>query len=77
MGEFSCKIQRRVGKNDKLFGSVSAHDIYELVKEAGFTISKSAVRLGKPIKSLGKHEVEIALENDVSATITVEVAAED
>src|SRR6185503_592336 len=40
MNHFSFKISRKVGESDKLFGSVTAGDIEEGLKKAGFDIEK-------------------------------------
>lgn len=77
VSEFSCTISRKVGEHDKLFGSVSASDIAEALKKAGYAIEKRMVTLSGPIKSLGVHPVTIQLEHDVTATVKVWVVKEE
>lgn len=72
----SCTIARKVGENDKLFGSVSAQDIQDALKGAGVTVERRSIHLGSPIRSLGVHPVEVKLETDVSATLKVWVVKE-
>src|SRR4051812_1730205 len=43
--EFSCTISRKVGENDKLFGSVSSSDVSDALKKAGYSVDKRAVHL--------------------------------
>lgn len=74
---FSCVLSRKVGESDKLFGSVSASDICEVLKKAGYAVDKRTVQLDSPIKSLGAHSVTIRLEPEVSATLKVSVVKED
>src|SRR6185312_13493097 len=38
LADFSVTIARKVGENDKLFGSVSSHDISEALKAGGFAV---------------------------------------
>ncbi len=74
---FSCTIARKVGENDKLFGSVTPTDIADSLKKAGFKIDKRTITLDSPIKSLGVHPVTIKLEPEVSASVKVWVVKEE
>ena len=76
LAEVSCSIARKVGEHDKLFGSVSAGDIVDALKKAGYTVDKHTVQLTGPIKALGVHSVVIKLEPEVSATVKVSVVKE-
>lgn len=70
------KIARKVGEQDKLYGSVTALDIAEALASAGQKVDRRSIHLPEPIKTIGTHEVEIRLHRDVAAKIKVEVAAE-
>lgn len=74
---FSCTIARKVGENDKLFGSVSAADITDALKKAGFNVDKHSILLESPIKALGVHPVTVKLEPEVSAALKVWVVKEE
>ena len=54
LAEFSCTIHRKVGEGDKLFGSVSSHDIAEALKAAGFTVERREVLIEQPDQDLGR-----------------------
>jgi large subunit ribosomal protein L9 len=71
LADFSCTISRKVGEQDKLFGSVTTSDIADALKKAGYTVEKTDIELDAPIKTLGVHPVTIALEGDVRATVKV------
>ena len=77
LADFSCTISRKVGETDKLFGSVTTHDISDALKKAGYAVEKHDVRMEGPIKSLGVHQVEIHLDQDVVATVKVWVVKEE
>ena len=77
IAEFSCTITRKVGKNDKLFGSVTASDIHEQLEKAGFTVSKTSIHLKESIKALGVHTVTVKVQPEVQATLKVWVAKEE
>jgi large subunit ribosomal protein L9 len=66
-------VQKRVGENGQLFGSVTANEIADALNAKGLTVDKRRIELTHPIKSLGTHDVEVRLHRDVSAQIQVEV----
>ena len=67
-------VIRQAGDNGHLYGSVSTRDIATAVTDGGFTIDKRQVLLARPIKTLGLHEVRVALHGEVSPQVTVNVA---
>ena len=72
----TCNISRKVGQQDKLFGSVSTKDIGAALREQGIEIDKRDILLEEPIKSLGDFSVKIKLHSGISADIKVVVAGE-
>jgi large subunit ribosomal protein L9 len=77
LAEQAVTIKRKVGENDKLFGSVSSSDIVEELAKAGFKIDKRQVQLSDNLKSLGVHQVPVRILSDVTATVKVWVAKEE
>lgn len=69
-------IPRKVGESDKLFGSVTARDIHEILTAEGHDVDRKHIRLAEPIRSLGVYEVPVKLHPDVIPTIKVWVVAE-
>jgi large subunit ribosomal protein L9 len=69
-------ITRKVGDQDKLFGSVTALDIAEALAAAGQKIDRRLIHLPEPIKTVGTHEVELHLHRDVQTKIKVEVVGQ-
>jgi large subunit ribosomal protein L9 len=70
------KLSRKVGEQDKLYGSVTTLDIAEGLVAAGVTIDRRLLQMPEPIKALGQYEVSAQLHRDVVAKIKVEVVAE-
>jgi len=68
------RISRKVGEQDKLFGSVTSLDIAEALAAQGLKVDRRAIHLAEPIKTTGKHAVEIRLHREVTSTIHVEVS---
>jgi len=66
-------IEAQVGKDDKMFGSVTSKDLAESLAAQGFTIDRRKIQLAQPIKELGTITVPIKMPREVTATITVRV----
>ena len=71
MEKISCTAEVRVGEEDRVFGSVTAQDISELLKEKGFEIDRQKVVLESPIKALGVYTVPIKISGDMVANLKV------
>ena len=69
--KISCTAEVRVGEEDKVFGSVTAQDISELLKEKGFEIDRHKILLETPIKALGVYTVPIKVSSDLVASLKV------
>ena len=65
----TLQFERLVGEGDKLFGSVTPADLATQLEVAGVKIDHRKIKLGEPIRALGKYEVEIKLHPTVSATL--------
>jgi large subunit ribosomal protein L9 len=72
----TCTIARRVGEQDKLFGSVGIKDIAEALADQAIEVEKRNILLAEPIKALGEFPVRIKLSAGVTAEIKVAVVAE-
>lgn len=69
----SLSFSVKVGKDDKMFGSVTSKDIGEGLAEKGFTIDKRKILLDQPIKELGTVTVPIKVYKDVTAAVPIHV----
>lgn len=67
--EFKVKI----GKEDRVFGSISVKQIKEELNNQGFKIDKKQIMLTNNIASLGYHNVSINLYADICAKVKVHV----
>ena len=67
-------IIRQAGESGQLYGSVSTRDIATAVTEGGFSIERRQVMLDRPIKTLGVHDIRVALHAEVQPHIAVNVA---
>jgi large subunit ribosomal protein L9 len=70
-------ISHRAGEDGRLFGSVTAKEIVDAVRQArGLKIDRRKVRLEEPIRELGTHMVEIEVTEDTVAAVKTMVVAE-
>ncbi len=67
-------VIRQAGEGGQLYGSVNARDIAAAFGEAGVTFSRQQVRLASPLKTLGIHQVRVALHPEVDVTVEVNIA---
>ena len=70
----SIILIRQASDTLQLYGSVNARDVAEAMAERGAEVRRQQVRLDRPIKSLGVHDVRIALHPEVTVTVKVNVA---
>ncbi len=63
-------IAHQAGDDGRLFGSVTAQEIADAIREArGIKIDKRKIRLDEPIKTVGTRMVEIEISDGVIATV--------
>ena len=72
----TISIARRVGDTEQLYGSVTASDIAEFLKEKGFEVDRRKLILPEPIKALGEHDVPLKLHREVTVPLKVHVVKE-
>ena len=76
LGSVSLTFNVRTGEGDKLFGSITAADIAEKLKEQGFSVDKRRIDLDEPIKMVGIYKVPVRLEAGVVGEVRVWVVKE-
>lgn len=71
------KLTLATGAGGKAFGSITTIDIAKAVEEnAKVTLDRHSIELDKPIKTTGKHEVNVKLHAEVSCFLKITVVAE-
>ncbi|HCD36508.1 MAG TPA: 50S ribosomal protein L9 [Chlorobium sp.] len=74
--QMALKVQAKAGESGKLFGTVTAADIAEVLKAQGVEIDRRKITMEAPVKTLGKYEAEVKLFSDVVVRVSFEVEAE-
>ena len=72
----SITAQVKVGEEDRLFGSVTAQNVAELLDEKGYEVDRRAIHLEDPIRELGVYNVEVRLHPEVAAAVKLWVVKE-
>lgn len=70
-------IARKVGEQEKLYGSVTSLDIVEALAAQKLEIDRRQIQLDEPIRSIGEFEVPVRLHAEVTQPLKVKVVAED
>jgi large subunit ribosomal protein L9 len=70
-------INQQAGEDGRLFGSVTAQDIVDAIKEArNIRIDRRKVHLDEPIRNVGTHMVVVEVADGVTATVKTMVVAQ-
>ena len=76
LADTSVTLRRKVGEQDKLYGSVTALDLAEAVAARGLQLDRRSIDLSEPIKTLGDFEVPVKLHAEVIGKLKVKVEPE-
>ena len=70
-------IAVKTGEGGKMFGAVTAQDLYDRLTEAGIEVDRKRIQIHTPIKSLGRHSTRIRLHEDVVIDFEFDVVSEN
>lgn len=74
LGKLTCVIAVKTGEDGKMFGTVTPGMIVDQLKtQFEVSLDKRKVHLEHPIRTLGEHDVELRLHQDVTTTLKVRV----
>ncbi|GAB4113221.1 MAG: 50S ribosomal protein L9 [Candidatus Caldatribacteriota bacterium] len=78
LAQIFLEIKVKAGEKDRLFGSVTAKDIAELLtSQYGLEIDRKKINLEEPLKKLGIYEISINLYKGVIGKIKINLVSED
>lgn len=72
----SLNIAVKTGEEDRLFGSVTAQDIIEKMKENGINLSKKQLVFDENIKKLGIYHIPVKIAPEIEAQVKVWIIKE-
>jgi large subunit ribosomal protein L9 len=73
----SFTVVRQASESGQLFGSVSPRDLVALLASSGYNVNRNQIALNTPIKTIGRHQVPIALHPEIDTIVSVIVARND
>jgi large subunit ribosomal protein L9 len=76
LADTAITLKRKVGEQDKLYGSVTALDLAEALAARGLSIDRRSIDLAEPLKALGDFEVPVKLHHEVVGKVKVKIEAE-
>ena len=69
-------LEVKMGKDNKLFGSIGSKEIEEAIKEQlNIDIDKKKISADSKVKEIGVHNVELKLHSEIKANLKVRVEA--
>ncbi|MEO1047976.1 MAG: 50S ribosomal protein L9 [Pseudomonadota bacterium] len=68
---------RAASNTGQLYGSVNVRDMVAGLTDQGHDVNKKQVIMGAPIKTIGMHDVTVALHPEVHVTVKANVARSD
>lgn len=72
--KITITIPAKVGKERKLFGSITSEEIAKTLKDqTKIKVDKKVILLEEPIKKVGKYDVKIKLFKDVEVVLKVKI----
>jgi large subunit ribosomal protein L9 len=78
LSQIELQIAAKAGEKNKIFGAITAMQVIEVLQtKAGFVADRRDISFDYPIKTLGKHQVHVKLNKEVSCTLSVEIIAEE
>ncbi len=73
LSKIEITIEAQVGDEEKMFGSITAKDIQNSLKEKDIEVERNAILLDEPIKSLGIYHVKIKISSDIEGDVKIYV----
>jgi large subunit ribosomal protein L9 len=76
IAKVTCTVKKKIGDTGKMFGSVTAQEIADLLKVQGVDIDRRKIQITEPIKKAGEYKIPVKLHTEVTAEIKLVVEAE-
>ena len=76
LNNVTLTFSRKVGDQHKIFGSVTAKDVEEALRDKGYNIDRKMIIIDEHIKSLGEFKVGVKLTAGVEVGLKVIVTGE-
>ena len=72
----AIQIKKNMGDGGKMFGTVTAQEVSDLLKAKGIDIDRRKFQIQEPIKKAGEYSIPVKLHPEVTAQIKLTVEGE-
>ena len=77
LAKHTVTVKAKAGAEGRLFGSVTANDIVAAVKDqTSVVLDSKHINIETPIRTVGAHQVSVALFDGVSGVVSLSVVAQ-
>jgi len=76
LSTLTLEVVRATSDGTHLYGSVSTHELADLLNENGQSVERRNILIDEPIKTVGDHSFRVRLHPDVTAEISIKVESE-
>jgi large subunit ribosomal protein L9 len=76
IAKVTCLVKKKVGDTGKMFGSVTAQEVADLLKSKGVEVDRRKIQIAEPIKKTGEYKIPVKLHSEVTAEIKLVVEGE-
>ena len=76
IAKVTCLVKKKVGDTGKMFGSVTAQEVADLLKSQGVEVDRRKIQIAEPIKKAGEYKIPVKLHSEVTAEIKLFVEGE-
>ena len=76
IAKLTCLVKKKVGDTGKMFGSVTAQEVADLLKDQGVEVDRRKIQIAEPIKKSGEYKIPVKLHSEVTAEIKLVVEGE-
>jgi large subunit ribosomal protein L9 len=70
------QVKKKIGDGGKMFGSVTAQEISDLLKTKGVDLDRRKIQIQEPIKKAGEYAIPVRLHPKVTTEIKLTVEGE-
>ncbi|MEK9629572.1 MAG: 50S ribosomal protein L9 [Nitrospinota bacterium] len=77
INKVSIETKKKMGEGGKMFGSVTAQEISDLLKAKGIEVDRRKIQMQEPIKKAGEFSIPVKLHPEVTAQIKLTVEGEN
>lgn len=76
IGDLTIELKTKAGESGKIFGSITANQVAEALRDRGYDIDRRKISFNQDIKELGEYTASLDLHRDVQHEIGIKVVAD-